>query len=318
MSSYQSEITKEMQQNMLKELNSNGAINHIQVLYLSELLQAIVKSNNRRLKPAIKPKIDKANAIALDLVVNYLQNHPNLEKSLIAVQTEIKESPENDLSSQGHSGDLGFIENTRLVSDLLDWNRIRLEEIREKEEQERLKKEEEELKRQEEDEMNIFARSVTGDFGNTLRERMIAASVIAGREQYSPLGSPRKRAMAEARSEYIPRNDQSFRFIKKPLASMLPEGSHSPKSPKHQNWKPFIQVTNSIAGTSVYGPLSVRGAPSVVSAQTELPQRTQRVIASSERPRSERPPNIKTDRHSQGSAGGSPINSPLAEEENEN
>ena len=309
--SFQTEATKEMQQNLMEELIANGAINNLQVIYLSDLLQAIVKSKNKRLKPSIKPKNDKANAIAMELVLNYLKNHPTLPKSLIAVETEIKESPDNDLASKGSAAELGFLEDNRLVGDLVDWNKLRLEEIRQKEEEERIKKEEEELKRQEEEEKKLLARSVPGDYA-AFQERKIAASVMGGGRDISPLGSPRRRIMAEARSEYLPRNDQSFRFIKKPLASMLPEGSQSPKSPKHQNWKPYIQVTNNLE-PSVCGPLSVRGAPSVFSAQTEMPQRTQRARPASERPKSERPPAVKTSGDSQGSAE-SPIGSPLADE----
>ena len=104
--SFQTEATKEMQQNLMEELIANGAINNLQVIYLSDLLQAIVKSKNKRLKPSIKPKNDKANAIAMELVLNYLKNHPTLPKSLIAVETEIKEFKAT--ASNGKSGEISI------------------------------------------------------------------------------------------------------------------------------------------------------------------------------------------------------------------
>ena len=298
----QSETTKKMQRALMSEMDKLGIINHLNTMYMSELVPVVLKSNNKRLKPAIKPGNTSADAIAQQLVLEYLKKHEILEETLKIVKTEIKASEGGNVAAKSNTSKLNFKQNEEPLLDLISWNKTRVEEINEKK---RLEEEEKRSKRARkfQEELRVQTRSVASieEEQQAAPERKVAASVM-------DINSPRKKIPQEARSEYIMRgSDTSFRFIKKPVASMLPEGSQSPSSPKQKHFKPFIQVSNNTVGTSVYGPPSVRGAPSVISMPaTAATQKNVKINVFSERP-----PAVNTGVASQSS--GSTLGSPLVE-----
>lgn len=287
-----SETTKKMQQYIMDEMTKSGNVNHINAKYMNEISKTVFKTKNNQLKSKITTPDSKANSIAFQIVLNFFKKHKILELTEDSLNLELDNS-KMKYGSKGKIEDLQFDEETNVMPSFLAWNQERIEEIRRKEEEAKEKARLEALLAEERAQASQSSGRKTSIQESAFRERPYA---ISTRDMpLSPAGEVfrRGRMPNEAQSE-MPAS--AFRFVRRETQSMLPDTARANNSgPRSPNGKSYAQIYPRSVANSTFG--GNRGAPSVVSARTEMPQRTQRVKLTRERPAA-----IQTDSRSQGAA----------------